>query len=103
MAEPIPLAVKPNQKRLLPRRVWWSVVPVWPADTHSQCVSSAYLHAPGAEVTKLPAKLEAVVPVRPAAKRVRRVVYGDVTKLLMQLRLFMHTLDMLSADRYYCS
>ena len=101
VAEPIPMVVKPRQKHLLPRRVWWSVEPVWPADIHSQCVSSAYVHAPGADVEELPAKLEVVAPVWPAAKRVRRVVYGDVTKLLMQLRLVMHTIDMLLAR--HCS
>ena len=97
VAEPIPMVVKPRQKHLPPRRVWWSVEPVWPADLHSQCVLNAYVHAPGASVGELPAILEAVEPVRPAAKRVRRVVYGDATKLLMQLRLVMHTIDMILA------
>ena len=87
------MIVKPRQKHLAPRRIWWSVEPVRPAELHAQCVLDAYVYAPGASVVELPASLEAVEPVRPAAKRLRRVVLGDAAKLLMQLRLIGHTID----------
>ena len=91
------MLVKPRPERRVQRCVWWSVEPERPAELHSYCVLNAYIHAPGEGVGELPATLEAVEPVRPAAKRVRRVVLGDAAKLFMQMRLVRHTIGMILA------